>query len=167
MNINYALLREVLSRWVPTGEFIQVRQQLVKLSCLDVTICLGLSAGGNDVVFDSELCGEVGLLFPLREIKVSDIIERMRDLVGEEDNVQNVSRLYGLVCFAVLFFPRTSRTLTNLPSRLLDNLDTLRKYRWASHVHSFLISSLNRSLTVYREKSNKHTIFVSGSVVIV
>jgi len=167
LNINCALLREVLSWWVPTREFIQVRQQLVKLNCLDVSICLGLSGGGNDVVFYSELCGEVGLLFPLREIKVSDIIDRMRDFVGEVDNVQNVCRLYGLVCFAVLFFPMMSRTLTNLPFRLLDNLDTMRKYRWASYVHSFLISSLNRSSTVYKEKSNEHTIFVSGSVAVV
>ncbi|QCD83113.1 hypothetical protein DEO72_LG2g3456 [Vigna unguiculata] len=62
---------------------------------------------------------------------------------------------------------RTSRTLTNLPFRLLDNLDTLRTYRWASYVHNFLISSLNRSSIVYREKSNDHTIFVSSSVVVV
>jgi len=26
---------------------------------------LGLSVGGDDVVFDTDLCGEVGLLFPL------------------------------------------------------------------------------------------------------
>ena len=132
-----------------------------------MSICLGLSVGGDDVVFNSELCGEVGLLFPSREIKVSDIIERMRDLVGEPDNVENVCCLHGILCFAVLFFPRTSRSLTNLPFRLLDNLDTLRKYRWASHVHSFFISSLNRSSTVYREKSNEHTIFVSSSVAVV
>jgi len=156
-----------LSRWVPAREFIQVRQQLVKLSCLDVSICLGLSVGGDDVVFDTELCGEVGLLFPSREIKVRDIIQRMRDLVGEANNVENFCRLSGLLCFVFLFFPRTSRSLTNLPSRLLDNLDTLRRYQWASHVHDFLISSLNRSSTVYREKTNDHTIFVFGLVTVV
>jgi len=137
LNINCALLREVLSQWVPIGEFIQVRQHLIKLNCLDVSICLDLSVEGDDVVFDSELCGEVGLLFPSWEIKVIDIIQRMRDLVGEADNVENVCRLYGLLCFVVLFFPRTSRSLTNLPFRLLDNLDILRRYRRASLVHSF------------------------------
>jgi len=55
-------------------------------------------------------------------------------------------------------------TVTNMPFRLLDNL---RKYRWASYVHDFLITSLNRSSTVYREKANDHTIFVSGLVVVV
>jgi len=55
------LLREVLSRWVTIGEFIQVRQQLVKLSCLDMSICLGLSVGGDYVVFDTELCGDKNL----------------------------------------------------------------------------------------------------------
>jgi len=54
------LLREVLSRWVTIGEFIQVRQQLVKLSCLDMSICLGLSVGGDDV-FDTEFCGDKNL----------------------------------------------------------------------------------------------------------
>ena len=127
----------MLSQWVPIGEFIQVRQHLIKLNCLDVSICLDLSVEGDDVVFDSELCGEVGLLFPSWEIKVIDIIQRMRDLVGEADNVENVCRLYGLLCFVVLFFPRTSRSLTNLPFRLLDNLDILRRYRRASLVHSF------------------------------
>jgi len=40
---------------------------LVKLSCSDLTICLGLSASGNDVVFDSDLCEEVDVSFEMVE----------------------------------------------------------------------------------------------------
>ena len=32
LNINCALLRELLSQWVPNEESIQIRQQLVKLN---------------------------------------------------------------------------------------------------------------------------------------
>ena len=69
------------------------------------------------------------MLFRSKDIKIIHIIERMRELVSEADHVESVCRLYGLVCLVVLFFPRTSRTLTNLPFRLLDNLDNMRKYR--------------------------------------
>jgi len=79
------------------------------LSCSDVSICLGLSVAGDDVVFDNELCGEVGLLFPSKEIKITHIIERMRNLVSEANHVESVCRLHGLLCLAVLYFPRTSR----------------------------------------------------------
>ncbi|QCE03644.1 hypothetical protein DEO72_LG8g1669 [Vigna unguiculata] len=59
LNINCGLLREVLSLWVPNREFIQVRQQLVKLSTL-------------------------------YEIKVGDIIEKIRELVSEADHVEKL-----------------------------------------------------------------------------
>jgi len=72
-----------------------------------------------------------------------------------------------LLCFVVLYFPRISWILTDMPFRLLDNLENLRKYKWASYVHNFLIASFNRSSKVYRENANDHTIFVSGSVVVV
>ena len=75
----------------------------MKLSCFDVSICLGLSALGDDIVFDSELCGEVGLLFPFKEIKIKHIIERMREFVTEVNHVES---------------SRTSRTVTNMPLRL-------------------------------------------------
>jgi len=88
---------------------------LLKLTCLDVCICLGLSASDEDVDLDSELWGDVGLLFPTKEIKINDIIERMRELVSEANHVDSVCRLYVLLCFVVLHFPRTSRTITNMP----------------------------------------------------
>jgi len=85
------------------------------------------------------------------------IVTWMSELVSEADHVESVCQLYGLVCLAVLFFPRTSRTLTNLLFKLLDNLDNLGNYWWASYVHKFLIASLNWSSTMYREKANQPT----------
>ena len=82
---------------------------------------MGLSASSEDVNFDSELCGEMGLLFLTREIKIKDIIERMRKLVSEVDHVDSVCRLYLLLCFVVLYFPKTSMIVTNMPLRLLDH----------------------------------------------
>jgi len=91
----------------------------------------------------------------------------MQELVSEADHVESVYRLYGFLCFVVLYFLRTFRTVTNLPFRLLDNLDNLTKYWWVSYVHNFLIASLNRSSIVYKERANDHTIFVSSLVVVV
>ena len=164
LNVNCALLREVLHRWYPKGNFVKIRQHLVKLSALDVSICLGLSSHGLDVDFDSDMCGEVGLLFPKKQITIKEIIQRISELVGEEEEAESVCRLYVLLCLAVLYFPRTSRTVTNMPFRLLDNLDKLNEYRWASYVHEFLICSLSRSSKVLRENQNNHTIFVAGCV---
>jgi len=52
-----------------------------------VSIILGLSAAGNDVAFYSDLCEEVGLLFPSKEIKVTNIIERMSRVCYCNDNL--------------------------------------------------------------------------------
>jgi len=54
-------------------------------------ICLGLNVSNEDVIFDIDVCGEVGLLFPYKEIKIKDIIERIRTLVIEDKHVDNVS----------------------------------------------------------------------------
>jgi len=52
---------------------------------------LGLNVSNEDVIFDIDVCGEVGLLFPYKEIKIKDIIERIRTLVIEDKHVDNVS----------------------------------------------------------------------------
>jgi len=50
-----------------------------------------LNVSNEDVIFDIDVCGEVGLLFPYKEIKIKDIIERIRTLVIEDKHVDNVS----------------------------------------------------------------------------
>lgn len=51
LNINCALIRKVLSRLVSNREFIQITQHLLKLTSLDVCICLELNASDEDVNF--------------------------------------------------------------------------------------------------------------------
>jgi len=87
---------------------------LVQLSCEDVSICLGLTTIGEDVIFDNDVCGEVGVLFYNKEIKIKDTIERIKMLVSKENHVNSISHLYVLMFFAVFYFPRTSRIVTNM-----------------------------------------------------
>jgi len=62
LEINCPLLREVLCRWVPQGEYIRVGQHLVGLSIYDVCICLSLSMVGKCVEFDVDVSRVVGSL---------------------------------------------------------------------------------------------------------
>ncbi|QCE03582.1 Ulp1 protease family [Vigna unguiculata] len=129
LEINCPLLREVLRRWVPQGEYIRGGQHLVGVSVYDVCICLGRSLDGKCVEFDVDV---VSVTF-----------------------------------FTVFYFPRTSRTVTNMPFKVLDNLDNLSDYNWAESVHSFFISTLNRGCKVVREKINTRSLNLAGSVVVV
>jgi len=65
-------------------------------------------------------------------------------LVGSDCNeVDNVCRLYIFVCFAVFYFPRNSKTISNIPCSVLDHIDGLSNYNWGKAVHSFLVKSLS------------------------
>jgi len=171
LDINGVLLKHTLSRWVPEHESICIRQHLVRLSVLDVCVCLGLNAVGVDVEFNSVVCGVIKSLFEHEPITIDDIVNRIYFYLqsGDDndiDNVDNVCRLYLLLCFALLYFPRTSRTVTNMPFRLLDNLDNLNQYNWSRSVHSFLVEGFNRAYHTLRQDQNTSTITVAGSVAI-
>ncbi|XP_027927533.1 uncharacterized protein LOC114184422 [Vigna unguiculata] len=81
LEINCPLLREVLRRWVPQGEYIRVGQHLVGLLVYDVCICLGLSMVGKCVEFDVDVSGVVGSLFEKKPITLRDIINKIKNLV--------------------------------------------------------------------------------------
>jgi len=81
LEINCPLLKEVLRRWVPQGEYIRVGQHLVGLSVYDVCICLGLSMVGKCVEFDVDVSGVVGSLFEKKPITLRDIINKIKNLV--------------------------------------------------------------------------------------
>ncbi|QCE14538.1 hypothetical protein DEO72_LG11g1540 [Vigna unguiculata] len=103
LEINCPLLREVLHRWVPQGEYIRVGQHLVLVWLV---------------------------------------------------NVLNLMLM-------------TSRTVSNMPFKDLDNLDNLSDYNWVESFHSFFISALNRGCKVVREKINTRSLNLAGSVVVV
>ena len=137
-----------LRRWVPQGEYIRVDQHVVGLSVYDVCICLGLSMVVKCVEFDVDVNEVVGSLFEKKPITLRYIINKIKNLVVSDDDVDNACKLYLLLYFPVFYFPRTSKTVTNMPFKVLDNLDNLSDYNWAELVHSFLISALNRGCKV-------------------
>ncbi|XP_027912560.1 uncharacterized protein LOC114172019 [Vigna unguiculata] len=169
LEINCPLIREVLNRWVVDGEFIRVGPHLVRLSIYDVCICLGLTMVGKSVPFDSEVSGLVGSLFENKPISVRDISKKIKNYVSsdDDDDVQSVCRLYLLLCFSVFYFPRTSRTVNNMPFKILDNLDNLSDFNWADSVHTFLIGGMNRGRKVLLENQNSSSLNIAGCVAVI
>ena len=76
LDINGVLLKHTLSQWVPKHETICIRQHLVRLSVLDVCVCLGLNVVGVDVEFNSLVCGVIRSLFEHQPITIDDIVIR-------------------------------------------------------------------------------------------
>jgi len=71
---------------------------------------LGLSVVGEEVEFDAYGCGCVGSLFCGESITIKGIIKLISCTIGlEQDDVDSVCRLYILLCFVVLYFPRNSK----------------------------------------------------------
>jgi len=87
-------------------------------------------------------------------------------IVTEHDDVNIVCRLYILLCFPVLYFPRNSKSIYNMPFKILDDIDSLMKFNWASVVHKFLVNELSRAYMVHRQNKNEYNITLAGSVVV-
>ena len=102
-------------------------------------------------------------------ITVWDISEKIKIFVArdDDDDVDNVCRLYLLLCFCVFYFCKTSKTISNMPSKILDNLDNLSDYNWAECVHTFFIGGLNCGCNVIREKQNSSSLNVVVCVAVV
>jgi len=123
---------------------------------------------GKYVEFDSDVSGLVGSLFNKKPITAGDISEKIKIYVGrDDDDVDSVCRLYLLLCFYVFYFPRTSRTVSNMPSKILDKLDNLSDFNWAECVNTFLVGALSRGYKVVREKQNSRSLNIVGYVVVV
>jgi len=72
----------------------------------------------KSVKFDSDVSGLVGSLFHNKPITVGDIHEKIKICMGrDDDDVDSVCRLYLLLYFCVFYFPRTSKTVSNMPSK--------------------------------------------------
>ena len=140
------LLLELLKRWLPTQESFRVMQRSIPFTCANICMSLGLSVVRLDVDFDKTVCGVVGGLLQDKIVTVKTIIEIIQSLVGSDSNeVDNVCRLYIFVCFVVFYFPRNSKTISNIPCSVLDDIDGLSNYNWGKTVHSFLVKSLSRA----------------------
>jgi len=139
------LLLELLKRWLPAQESFRVMQRSISFTCADICMSLCLLVVGLDVDFDKIVCGVVGGLLQDKIVTVETVIEIIQALVGSDsEKVDNVCRLYIFVCFVVLYFPRNSKTISNIPCSVLDDIDGLSNYNWGKAVHSFLVKSLSR-----------------------
>jgi len=121
-------------------------QRLVPLTIVDIFMCLGLGVGGDNVEFCRNMCGVVGSVLSNEVITVEYVIQIMKSMVDNEmDDVENDCRLYIFVYFVVLYFPRKSKSISNSPGSVIDNLDRLSKYDWAKSVHSYLAKSFSHA----------------------
>jgi len=153
----------MLKRWLPAQESFRVMQWCIPLTCGDISMCLGLGGVGVDVEFDKNICGVVGSVMKDKLLTVENVIDVIKSLVEVEFvDVDNVCRLYILVCFAVLYFPRNSRTISNISFSVLDNIDRLSTYNWSKAVHTYLVKSLSRAFLALGQTE----ICLSGSTTI-
>lgn len=53
-----------------------------------------------------------------------------------------------------------------MPFKILDDIDSLMKFNWASVVHKFLVNELSRAYMVHRQNKNEYNITLAGSVVV-
>jgi len=78
------------------------------------------------IEFDIDICGLVGSLFYKKSITITDTIKKINKRVSSDgDDIESVCRLNPLLCFCVFYFPRKSRTITNMSFKILDNIDNL------------------------------------------
>jgi len=146
------LLLEMLKRWLPAQESFRVMQRSIPFTCVDICKCLGLGVVGLDVDFDKNVYGVVGGLLKDRIIIVETVIEIIKSLVeSDSDEVDNVCRLYIFFCFVVLYFPRNSKTISNIPCSILDDIDRLSNYNWGKAVYNYLVKSLSREFLALRQ----------------
>jgi len=131
----------MLKHWLPAHESFCVMQQSILFSCADICMSLGLGVVGLDVEFDKNVFGVVNSLLKDKLITIENVIEMIKSMVHSDfDDVDNVCRLYIFVCFAVLYFSRNSKTVSNISSTVLDNIDGLSSYNWSKTIHSYLIT---------------------------
>jgi len=135
LKISIALILELVSRWnIQTSNF-RIREHLVPFSLFDVCVVLGLDTSGQEVSIDDCTPGLVNELFGREDIIIDKIVLKL----DEEENVHNYVRLYILFLLAVIYFPRTSRTISSFSFILLDNLESLHLWNWGKAVHSYLV----------------------------
>lgn len=104
---------------------------------------------------ESKICSMGGV------ITVSTIVEKMGELTDDND-VEDFCRLYILLAFKTLYFPKTTTDVHTLPFRLLNDLGSLCKYNWGGEVYRVLVSSLDRVAPRLNEGKNKDSFYIAG-----
>lgn len=161
IKISGVLLRELVSRWVePSGGF-RVKSRVVPFTTLDVCVALGLPIVGQPVSLDDNEYCHVKSLFNGESVTIERIIQ-MLTILNNDHDIEDFCRIYILLTFAVFYFPRTTATVSSIPFKLLDNLDSLHMYNWGFAVYEYLAGSLSHAATHYNEARNSAQMHIAG-----
>ncbi|KOM50294.1 hypothetical protein LR48_Vigan08g112100 [Vigna angularis] len=131
------LLKEMVRRWVSRNESFVLKQTMVPFTVGDVCMGLGLGVGGLDVNFDDDFDGVVCHQFSSKSFTVKDVIHRIKH----------------------------SKAVSNMPFRVLDNIDNLYEYNWAKAVHTFVLNSLGNASRKIRQ-GDIRDLGLSGNVAV-
>lgn len=104
LQISSLLLWELVSRCDERSGGFRVRGRVVTFTPIDVCFTVGLLVVGERVIVDeNEECNTL-TLFEGVEVTVDGIVDMLRVF---EDDVANFCRLYILLAFGELYFPRS------------------------------------------------------------
>ncbi|XP_052734128.1 uncharacterized protein LOC108339243 [Vigna angularis] len=131
------LLKEMVRRWVSRNESFVLKQTMVPFTVGDVCMGLGLGVGGLDVNFDDDFDAVVCHQFSSKSFTVKDVIHRIKH----------------------------SKAVSNMPFRVLDNIDNLYEYNWAKAVHTFVVNSLGNASRKIRQ-GDIRDLGLSGNVAV-
>ncbi|XP_052728549.1 uncharacterized protein LOC128195330 [Vigna angularis] len=131
------LLKEMVRRWVSRNSSFVLKQTMVPFTVGDVCMGLGLGVGGLDVNFDDDFDAVVCHEFSSKSFTVKDVINRIKH----------------------------SKAVSNMPFRVLDNIDNLYQYNWAKAVHTFVLNSLGNASRKIRQ-GHIRDLGLSGNVAV-
>ncbi|KAJ1425224.1 Ulp1 protease family, C-terminal catalytic domain [Sesbania bispinosa] len=125
------LLLQLALRWSDNSGGFRIRSTIVPFTPVDVCLALCVPIVGQKVSFDESAMSHTRSLLEGDRIKVSNIMQQLDDLNGDED-VEDFCRLYLLLAFAEFYFPWTSSIVN---TRLSRAHEVLSEGRNSSQVH--------------------------------
>ncbi|WVZ04468.1 hypothetical protein V8G54_025274 [Vigna mungo] len=141
------LLYEMVSRWIGRNKCFTVKQRMVPFKVSDVCMGLGLGVGGLDVHFDDNVVGVVCEQFSSNSFSPKDVVDRIKFLLQNDDSDVDCA-------------------VSNMPFKVLDDIDSLNQYDWAKAVHTYLINSLSKEAMILRQRDIKNSIAISGNIAV-
>jgi hypothetical protein len=139
MLISSTFLVNVLRRWDVESGRIKLGGKFLKLSAIEMSVILGLPAGGKYVDFDTKSKSKI-----FKEADRKELETKVQQLVlrTDEEGLANFRRSYILLIFATLLFPTTT---FRGPKEILvyaDNLEEVGLYDWGRAAHEWLTTHI-------------------------
>ncbi|WVZ23122.1 hypothetical protein V8G54_001666 [Vigna mungo] len=153
VDINCELIKVMVSRWADHDVSFRLSHELVPFTVLDVFMTTSFGIGGLEVPFDECIEGLVGEMFNRKSTSLSDLVEVFNVIVVDKNAEIDV------VC-------RKSKVVANMPSRVLDDLDSLCLYDWATGVHKHLVDNLNKGMKKLMAGQIRSSLSLSGNLAV-